>query len=621
MPVRLTALDPNVWVKNGSNIQQLGIFNELNSGIFLIDPAQIAALGGTKSSQLSDADFLTLRMTPSLDITAPISSHLNSAWSSNGWTVSDQSTLLNELATWCDKHFSATSINKSGGDVDLILMQGKVSNDDQNIYTVALAYLGNRGILLGGTPDTLSDLALWLDASALSLSEGATVGTWTDKSGNGRHMTTSATYLATGLNGKPTVRLMGSMETASNSYVILSTYQTMFVVGRFAPINGGSSSFKLSHFLNNVGELSNFNNTGGSFVKRSVSGTYYTQMASGVPGTYGYWTDNAPTYKTIRYNGAFTFRTRGTSFGGPYDISGSSVQNVTSPVNNYSRLIISGGTTYANPSSQDPSYVSEVILYNRALSDAEIVQVENYLASKYSITTPTTLNVGSKYVMDLESGAFYDLGVNARSETVDVTGFTISNSQKKSGSYSALAGDISTSKIVSRVSGNYGVTTLGYFQTSNFTVEGWYYFTNVSAGYQALWSRPSPNTFWGDGAGMLLMLNASNKLQFQAGDRTSPKWNQVNVTTNYTPPLNTWAHIAVVRNGNTLTIYADGVSVYSGSCSSLNVDYASIGFHIGHYPYFAGGARSMYGYIDDFRVSVVAQYTSAFDISVAFKTY
>lgn len=149
LSVRLTALNPKMWVKTGSNVHRAGIFNEENEHVFLIDPTQISALGGTKSSQLSDEDFLSLRLSPSLDITVSASSHLNTTWSSNGWTVGEINTFLIELAAWCEKHFGVSSINRDLDDVDVVLMQGTVVGDPENTYTVALAYLGNQGTSVG----------------------------------------------------------------------------------------------------------------------------------------------------------------------------------------------------------------------------------------------------------------------------------------------------------------------------------------------------------------------------------------------------------------------------------------------------------------------------------------
>jgi hypothetical protein len=71
-------------------------------------------------------------------------------------------------------------------------------------------------------------------------------------------------------------------------------------------------------------------------------------------------------------------------------------------------------------------------------------------------------------------------------------------------------------------------------------------------------------------------------------------------------PGNTWLHLAIVRNGNTITIYSNGVQYSTGTFTGSLV-YGSYGLIIGDY---AGNPFT--GYIDEFRVSNVARYTSNF---------
>jgi hypothetical protein len=77
-----------------------------------------------------------------------------------------------------------------------------------------------------------------------------------------------------------------------------------------------------------------------------------------------------------------------------------------------------------------------------------------------------------------------------------------------------------------------------------------------------------------------------------------------------TIPTNTWTHIAVVRSGNTLTGYNEGVVMntpitVSGSLSGTST------VHIG-----GPGDNHYAGYMDEIRLSNSARYTSAFNGSV-----
>lgn len=93
------------------------------------------------------------------------------------------------------------------------------------------------------SPSDISGLQLWLKASALSLSDGDPVSTWTDSSGNGRHATQSGserpTFKTAILNGKPVIRFNGTdefMVTAANSYAV----QCMFVIFKRTGLNTSS---------------------------------------------------------------------------------------------------------------------------------------------------------------------------------------------------------------------------------------------------------------------------------------------------------------------------------------------------------------------------------------------
>lgn len=143
MQVGLFTLNPDQWAKNGSNLERLALFNQLNNNLFGINPATISSLGGTKTSKLSDANFLSLRFAASLDLIVPASDFLDTTWASNGWSINDEATFLQELAVWHTIQFADSSINVEKRNVNLGLMRGQVSNDPGNSYTVVFAYNGS----------------------------------------------------------------------------------------------------------------------------------------------------------------------------------------------------------------------------------------------------------------------------------------------------------------------------------------------------------------------------------------------------------------------------------------------------------------------------------------------
>lgn len=83
------------------------------------------------------------------------------------------------------------------------------------------------------------------------------------------------------------------------------------------------------------------------------------------------------------------------------------------------------------------------------------------------------------------------------------------------------------------------------------------------------------------------------------------------ITSNTLLPTSTWVHLAAVKNGSTITLYQNGVSVASATQSGTIVD-GGKALLIG---YSAGQPTSSYwsGYIDDLRITRgVARYTANF---------
>jgi Concanavalin A-like lectin/glucanases superfamily len=148
------------------------------------------------------------------------------------------------------------------------------------------------------------------------------------------------------------------------------------------------------------------------------------------------------------------------------------------------------------------------------------------------------------------------------------------------------------------------------FGTGNFTVEAWIYPTAYTSGAGATsivhdnWATSPTYTV--------------NQWQFGLGNAGQAYFVYTTSTSAYTTigggtaSLNQWSHIAAVRNGTTITVYLNGVSVGSGTNSNtvgvVGSGTTSIGQQTGgssHY-YFAG-------YISNVRmVNGTAVYTGAF---------
>ena len=142
---RLSNLSQYQWSISGPNLQRLGLFDQVTS-TFVIDPPSINALGGTKNSTLSDVDLLSLQQTfAANDFQATAADFADTNWLAKGWTVSNYTVFLGELANWIINNFTSRSFNAESKDVDVILMQGNISGTN---YTVPFAYYGNQGITI-----------------------------------------------------------------------------------------------------------------------------------------------------------------------------------------------------------------------------------------------------------------------------------------------------------------------------------------------------------------------------------------------------------------------------------------------------------------------------------------
>ncbi|MEM7390700.1 MAG: DUF2341 domain-containing protein [Verrucomicrobiota bacterium] len=89
------------------------------------------------------------------------------------------------------------------------------------------------------TPDELSGLELWLNASTIGSNDNDIVGFWPDDSGNGHHMDvlnpgSDPRYLANGLNGRPVVHYDGDDYQYVTDDISFIGDHTIFSVARYA---------------------------------------------------------------------------------------------------------------------------------------------------------------------------------------------------------------------------------------------------------------------------------------------------------------------------------------------------------------------------------------------------
>lgn len=202
-------------------------------------------------------------------------------------------------------------------------------------------------------------------------------------------------------------------------------------------------------------------------------------------------------------------------------------------------------------------------------------------------TSPISAVSGTSFLLNFTNGAIFD---NAMMNDLETVGNAqISTSVVKFGTGS-LAFDGNGDYLVLPPSPNLA------FGVGNFTVEGWIYL-NGTQNFGAFFMSSTT------GAGDSLHIQINNANQVRITNQTT----QFLVATNAIP-TSTWTHIAIVRNGSTLTIYQNGVA--NGSTTNTT-NFIQNGGLVGLEP--VGGSFFLNGYIDDLRVTRgVARYTANF---------
>jgi hypothetical protein len=144
------------------------------------------------------------------------------------------------------------------------------------------------------------------------------------------------------------------------------------------------------------------------------------------------------------------------------------------------------------------------------------------------------------------------------------------------------------------------------FSATNFTMETWIYVPSTPSVSQLIFCSSNPDLIGSSStAGVLVGWNSSNQLFVYVGSDNVPS-----ITNSAATAVSTgkWHHIAIVKNGGTITLYIDGSA--SGTTSS-SVGNSTSGFYVAHQP---ANNRWLQAYYQDIRVYTTAKYTSNFSL-------
>lgn len=231
------------------------------------------------------------------------------------------------------------------------------------------------------SPSQVSGLQLWLDASqgvttdgTTPATDGAAVQQWNDQSGNGYTAIQNTggskpTFKTSIFNGKPVLRFNGSHTLVTSSFLGAS-FNTSFT--SFIVVNKANTNFEVSTSNQGVTWFSSREIN----LAYNTNGLSDTQIKNRTLGTVG----GNLGVETFRYNGS----TKTLRFNGYVSVSEAATGN----------LGLNGTLTIGNLSSGGFGYhgdIAELVIYNRALTNLEISDVEAYLAAKYEISTTLQL--------------------------------------------------------------------------------------------------------------------------------------------------------------------------------------------------------------------------------------
>ena len=427
------------------------------------------------------------------------------------------------------------------------------------------------------------------------------------------------------------------IDTSSNAFTITKNGDTS--VQRFSPFSptsaystsviGGSGYFDGSGDYLTASQNAAFNFGTGAF---TVEAWVYITASNGTNqriiglgdgaiggGPYTGWSfninNNLSTINWYRYDGtetdlsaSYTFKTNTW-----YHIV--AVRNGSSNLSmfvNGTRVYNNTGSsiTYSNVNS-DPLYVGLTYdgaggggnkFFNGYMASARIVAGSAvYDPSSSTLTIPTappTAITNTSFLLNYTNAGILD---NAMMNDLETVGNAqISTSVKKYGTGS-LAFDGSGDYLTIPSSPNLG------FGSGDFTVEAWVYLTaniaNAAGGYLIDFRGGSTNNF---ALGFIGDSSVTKMYEFVGSGGAS-------ATGTATVTLNTWNHVAYVRNGTTVTMYLNGTA--NGTMTSSYSQGSTSAIISARY---TGATEYITGYIDDLRITKgVARYTANFTAPTA----
>jgi hypothetical protein len=193
---------------------------------------------------------------------------------------------------------------------------------------------------------------------------------------------------------------------------------------------------------------------------------------------------------------------------------------------------------------------------------------------------------------------------DVKGHTFTATGATTSTTQSK---FNGSSGSFSSAYIASSASPDFAG-----FGGGDFTLEAWVHPTAFANFETLMFVSAGVSNSWTANHQMELVLNSSGQVLFGYSNGTSSE--QTFTATGGSLTLNTWQHVAVVKQGTTITVYLNGASVGSTTVSMASIS-ANCRVTIGRTDTIVTTPNNYYsGYLAEVRLTKVARYTAAFSV-------
>ena len=185
-------------------------------------------------------------------------------------------------------------------------------------------------------------------------------------------------------------------------------------------------------------------------------------------------------------------------------------------------------------------------------------------------------------------------------------GSSISNTQAKYGSTSVSIGTLSGITVDSETGNDFELAA------NDFTLEMDVYFTLPFPRTVALWSKSNDLGFGLPSNSFLWTVDGST-MQFGIAVGGNPIYDPIGNFA-FTPTLNQWVHLAVVRQGDNFYAWEDGTLLGTNTnfAGKTVFDTAFANPRIGDTLVGAGSVNGLGGFVDNARATLTARYTAPF---------